>query len=128
MFTKMKLKDWLMLVGVIIIGFGWLLVDQIFLDETYQRFIALFILLLGLLFLQFAVNKPEYPIRYANTLTVICVTFIVLISVVMHVIIKHNFTSKSVLIWIVSGVMPYMSGGLYSITRKKVKNNEDGIV
>jgi hypothetical protein len=118
--TKMKLKDWLTLSGVIIIGFGWLLVDQVFLVETYQRFIALFIILLGLLFLQFVINKPENPFLYANTIALICVSFIVLISVVMHVIIKHDFASKLVLIWIVSGIMPFLSGGLYSLTRKKM--------
>jgi hypothetical protein len=120
MLTKLKIKDWISLAGTVIIGFGWLLVDQIFLVETYQRFIALFIILLGLFYLQFRVNKPEFPVRYANTLAIICVSFIVLVSVVMHLIIKHDFTSKSVMIWIVSGVMPYLSCGLYSLTRKKV--------
>jgi peptidoglycan/LPS O-acetylase OafA/YrhL len=118
LFSKFKIRDILSLCGVIVVGFGWLLVDQYFLAESYQRFIALFFILLGLLFLQFSINKPEDPIRYANTIALICVSFIVFVSVLMHVIIKHDFTSKSVLIWVVSGVMPYVAGGLYSLTRK----------
>jgi hypothetical protein len=30
-----KLKDYLTLMGIIVVGFGWLLIDQIFLPETY---------------------------------------------------------------------------------------------
>jgi hypothetical protein len=118
-FYPFKVKDWLTLAGVIVIGFGWLLIDQKILSEVYQRFIALFILLLGLFSLQFFVNKPTDTIRYANTLALTSVSFIVAVSIIMHVIIKHDFTFKSVSIWIIAGVIPYMSGFIYSLSRKK---------
>jgi hypothetical protein len=119
MFTKLKLKDWLTLFGVIVIVFGWLLIDQFFLAETFQRFIALFLIILGLFYLQFMIIKPESPIRYANTIAIICFSFIVATTFILHFIIKNDFTSKLVLMWIVSGVVPYFAGGLYSLTREK---------
>jgi apolipoprotein N-acyltransferase len=57
--SPLKLKGYLTLIGLVIIGFGWLLIDQIFLPEVYQRVIAFFILMFVLYYLQFAINKPD---------------------------------------------------------------------
>ena len=112
-FSPLKLKDCLTLTGLIIIGFGWLLIDQNFLPEVYQRFIAFLILIFTLYYLQFAFNKPNHSIHYANSIAIITVSFIVIVSIIMHVIINNNFTYKSILIWIISGLLPYISGYLY---------------
>jgi hypothetical protein len=37
----------------------------------------------------------------------------------MHVIITNDFTIKSVLIWIISGGLPYLAALLYKLTRGK---------
>jgi hypothetical protein len=117
--SPLKLKDYLTLIGLIIIGFGWLLIDQIFLPEVYQRFIAFFILIFILYYLQFAINKPVNVINYANSIALITVSFIVIISFIMHVIINNDFTYKSILIWVISGLLPYLTGFIYMKTKKK---------
>jgi hypothetical protein len=118
-FSPLKLKDYLSLVVLIIVGFGWLLIDQIVLPETYQRFIAFFILIFILYYFQFAINKPQQVIAYANSIAAITLAFIVIVSIVMHVIISHDFSFKSVLIWIVAGSLPYLTGLIYLKTRRK---------
>jgi hypothetical protein len=115
----LKLKDCLTLIGLIIIGFGWLLIDQMFLPEVYQRAIAFFILMFILYYFQFAINKPVNVMRYANSIAIIMVSFIVIVSVVMHVIVKNDFNYKSILIWIISGSLPYIAGSIYIKTKKK---------
>jgi sulfite exporter TauE/SafE len=122
-FSPLKLKDCLTLIGLIIIGFGWLLIDQIFLPEVYQRFIAFLILIFALYYLQFALNKPNHSIHYANSIAIITVSFIVIVSIIMHVIINNDFTYKSILIWIISGLLPYISGYLYMKTNIKRNTN-----
>jgi|GEM_PF-3358628 len=117
--SPLKLKDCLTLIGLIIIGFGWLLVDQIFLPEVYQRFIAFFILIFILYYFQFAINKPVNVINYANSIALITVSFIVIVSFIMHVIITNDFTYKSILIWVISGLLPYLTGFIYLKTKKK---------
>lgn len=117
-FHSLKLKDVITLAGLIIIGFGWLLIDQMLLSEAYQRFIAFFILIFALYYLQFSINKPERVFRYANSIALISLSFIVLVSLVMHVIINNDFTFKSVLIWIISGSLPYIVGFIYQKTKK----------
>jgi hypothetical protein len=117
-FHSLKLKDVITLAGLIIIGFGWLLIDQILLSESYQRFIAFFILIFTLFYLQFSINKPEHVFHYANSIALITLSFIVLVSLVMHVIINNDFTFKSVLIWIISGSVPYIVGFIYQKTKK----------
>jgi hypothetical protein len=74
--SPLKLKGYLTLIGLVIIGFGWLLIDQIFLPEVYQR-------------------------------------------VIMHVIIKNDFTYKSILIWVITAILPYAAGFIYIKTKKK---------
>lgn len=117
-FSPLKLKDFLSMVVLIVVGFGWLLIDQLVLHETYQRFVAFFILILVLYYFQFAINKPLQVIHYANTIAAITLAFIVIVSILMHVIINNDFSLKSVLIWILSGSLPYLSGYIYQKTRK----------
>ncbi len=117
-FQSLKLKDYTTLSGLIIIGFGWLLIDQMLLSESYQRFIAFFILIFALYYLQFSINKPDRVFRYANSIVLITLSFIVLVSLVMHVIINNDFSLKSVLVWIISGSLPYVVGFIYQKTKK----------
>ena len=116
--SPFKLKDCLTLIGLIIIGFGWLLIDQFFLPQVYQRVIAFFILMFILYYLQFAINKPINVMHYANSIAIITVSFIVIASLIMHVIINNDFNYKSILIWIITGVLPYTAGFIYIKTKK----------
>ena len=121
-FTPLKIKDILSLIGLIIIGFAWIMIDQIFLKQSSQRFIAFTILLILLFQIQFWINKPQKIWYYANTLSLILVLFVILSSVLMHVVIYHDFANKifhSILIWIITGIMPYLTGLIFMITRKK---------
>jgi hypothetical protein len=117
--SPLKFKDCLTLIGLITIGFGWLLIDQIFLTEVYQRVIAFFILMFVLYYLQFAINKPTIEMHYANSIAAITVSFIVIVSLIMHMFINNDFTYKTFLIWIISGLLPYISGFIYIKTKKK---------
>ena len=119
-FSPLKFKDWLTIAGLIIIGFGWILIDQIFLPEVYQRIIAFTILILALYYLQFAINKPIQVMQYANSIALVTVSFAVIISVIMHVIIHHDFTYKAILIWIITGLFPYISGFIYMKTKTNI--------
>lgn len=114
----LRLKDVVTLAGLIIVGFGWILIDQMLLSESYQRFIAFSILIFALYYLQFSINKPDRVFHYANSIALITLSFIVLTSLVMHIIINNDFTFKSVLIWIISGSLPYIVGFIYQKTRK----------
>jgi hypothetical protein len=116
---RLKLKDYLTLIVLITVGFGWLLIDQIFLPEVYQRVIAFFILMFVLYYLQFAINKPANVMYYASFIATFTVSFIVIVSFIMHVIINNDFTYKSILIWAISGLLPYLTGFIYMKTKKK---------
>jgi hypothetical protein len=89
--SPLKLKDILTLIGLIIVGFGWVLIDQIFLAEAYQRFIAFIILVFILCYLQFALNEPAKVIHYCNSIALITLSFAVIVSIIMHVIINKDF-------------------------------------
>jgi len=121
-FASLKTKDILSLIGLVVIGFVWILIDQEFIKESGQRFPAFIGLMVILLQLQFRINKPQKIWPYANMIAVLLVAFVVLSSFVMHVFIfkdfPHNF-GHSILIWIITGTMPYISGLIYVVLRKK---------
>jgi hypothetical protein len=118
-FSPLKLKDTLTLLGLIALGFGWLLIDQFFLTNTNQRFIAFIILIFILFYLQLVINTPINVIRYCNSIALITVSFAVIVSFIMHVIINNDFSYKSILIWLISGLLPYITGFFYIMTKKK---------
>lgn len=111
--SPLKLKDILTLIGLIILGFVWTLIDQIFLPESSQRFIAFIILVFILYYLQFALNNPINLIKYANTIVLIAISFAVIVSLIMHVIINNDLSYKSILIWLISVILPYVTGFIY---------------
>ena len=112
-FSPLKLKDILTLIGLIIIGFVWTLIDQIFLPESSQRYMAFIILIFILYYLQFALNNPIVVLKYANTIALITISFAVIVSLIMHVIINNDFSYKSIIIWLISGILPYVTGFIY---------------
>lgn len=118
-FSPLKLKDTLTLFGLIALGFGWLLIDQFFLTNTNQRFIAFIILIFILFYLQMIINKPISVIKYCNSIALITVSFAVIVSLIIHVIINNDFSYKSILIWLISGLLPYTTGFFYSKAKKK---------
>ena len=122
-FYPLKLQDYLLFLGVIILGFGWLLLDQLFFPETWQRIIAFVIVLFGLCLLLIRINNPIRPISYVNTFVVIALSVIICISIVIHVFIRHDFSWKSVLMWFISGITPYLAGITYVKIKKHDKVN-----
>ena len=114
--TTLYLKDILTLIGLFAVGFGWVLIDQYFLPEIYQRIIAFIIIILTLYWLQFIINKPnrKQVMPYANTIALITVFFAMVVSLIRHVIINHDFSCKSILIWVISAILPYVAGFIYS--------------
>ena len=117
--TKLYLKDILTLIGLYLVGFGWTLIDQYFLPEVYQRILAFILITLILFWLLFIINKPKrnQMMNYANTIVLITVSFTVLLSIILHVIINHDFTYKSILIWILSAIPHYVAGFIYKNSR-----------
>jgi hypothetical protein len=120
-FALLKTKDIISLVGLILIGFAWILVDQFFIKQSSHRFIAFAIVLIVLFYLLFFINKPLHVWHYANTFASILVIFVILCSVVMHVIIKHDFNQyvgHSLMLWCMIAALPYLAGFIYKLTRK----------
>jgi len=114
--SKLYLKDILTLIGLFIVGYGWILIDQYFFPEVYQRIIAFTVIVLMLYWLQFIINKPyrKEVLSYSNTIALITASFVVAISLIIDVIIKHDFSYKSILIWIISATLPYIAGYIYT--------------
>lgn len=115
---SLKLPDYLFIVAALVIGGIWLAVDQIFLDQVYQRFIALAVLLIAFFLVQIAIRKPAIPLQYITLVAVLFISLNILMSFIIHVLIQHNFTIKSVFIWIVAAGSPFLSLFIYNALRR----------
>lgn len=118
-FAPLKKKDMVTLIGLVIAGFAWIMTDQLFLKSSSHRFIAFIIVMILLFQAQFRLNKPLRIWYYANTLSSILLSVTVLLSIVMHVIIAHDFVSTLshiLLLWLITGLMPHVSAFIYAIT------------
>lgn len=121
-FAAPKLKDIITLILFVALCFLWILVDQIFLKEASQRFIALVVIVIGLFYLQFLVNKPNNTWKYANSLALILLLVSVALTLIMHLLVNHDLNTvykHAIMICVICAAMPYLAGILYSISRRK---------
>jgi hypothetical protein len=121
-FAPFKIKDFITLTITVVIGFAWVMISHYVLSQSSQRFLAFSVLIMLLLYFQFLINRPTHIWRYANTLSLILLLIVTLISIVMHVIIKNDLSSKILhllLICLITFIVPYLMALIYKITRKK---------
>ena len=121
-FAPFKIKDLITLTITIVIGFAWVMISHYVLSQSIQRFLTFSVLIMILLYLQYLINKPMLIWRYANTLSLILLIIVVLLSIVMHVIINNDLKSKIfhlLLICLITCTVPYVIALIYKITRKK---------
>ena len=118
-FSALRTRDVISLILFIVAGFGWILIDQHFFSETYQRIIALFLVIIILFFFQFLIHRPDRIVSYTNTLVFITVLFVLVMSVVMHIIIHHDYSYRGLIILGITAVTPYGSAGIYSLVIRR---------
>ena len=121
-FEQFKFKDFITLIISVIIGFTWVMISHYVLNQSSYRFIAFSVLIMLLLYFQYWINKPSKIWRYANSISLILLLFVILLSIIMHVIINNDLTSKILhllLLCFITGIMPYLIALIYMLTRKK---------
>ena len=118
-FSALRTRDVISLILFIVAGFGWILIDQHFFSETYQRIIALFLVIIILFFFQFLIHRPDRIVSYTNTLVFITVVFVLVMIVVMHIIIHHDYSHRGLIILGITAVTPYGSAGIYSLVIRR---------
>jgi hypothetical protein len=120
MFYKLKIKDWLYLSILVILTFIWIQYDQEILLYSSQRMLAFCILGIILMVLFFVLVHPIKPFLLANSMIIILVPLFIVLSIVLHVyVLKDGFQNKTIVLWIMTAGMIYLSGFLYKIIRKK---------
>jgi FtsH-binding integral membrane protein len=122
-FSSLKQKDILTLIGLVSVGFIYVfLISHQYISQFIYRISIFTVLCVALMYLQFWINKPKEIWKYANTIAVVILTVVVCMSLVMHVVIYDDFASKfkhSLLLWAISGLIPYVGGFIYSKAGKR---------
>lgn len=57
--------------------------------------------------------------NYPNSITAITVSLIIIVSLIMHVVINNDSTNRSILVLLITGVLPFAAGFTYIKTKKK---------
>ncbi|NQT27853.1 hypothetical protein HQ585_21020 [candidate division KSB1 bacterium] len=119
MFYRLKIKDWLYLLALVVLTYLWINYDQLIFAESGQRMIAFPILGLALMILFFFLVNPEKPLMLSNTMTVILIPLFIFLSLFLHVFLfKDGFQNKSIILWFMTAGMIYLSGWLYGLIRR----------
>jgi hypothetical protein len=121
-FEQLKFKDFITLISSVIISFTWVMISHSVLNQSSYRFIAFSVLIMLLLYLQYWINKPSKIWRYTNSISLILLLFVIMLSIIMHVIINNDLGRKILhllLLCLITCAMPYLIAFIYMLTRKK---------
>lgn len=122
MFYKLKLKDWFYLIVLMVFTYLWINYDQLIISNPNYRMIAFIMLGLILMVLFYFLVKPDKTWHLANTMTIILIPLFILLVVVLHIfILKDGFPKKSIVLWLFTAGMIYLSGLIYTLLHPKKK-------
>jgi len=123
-FATLRIKDFITLIGSVIIGFAWVMISHYVLNQSIHRFFAFSVLIMLLMYLQYWINKPSMIWQYANSISLILLLFVILLSFIIHVLVRNDLSSKIshlLLLCLITGLIPYLMAFIYTISRKKMK-------
>jgi hypothetical protein len=118
-FYRLSLRHYALLAGLFALLYSWVLIDQIFLPEVYQRLLALGVLALGLLTALFFIVGPPEPWKLSRHLSLLIGSATVLLTLVQHVLIRFDLTPRSLLILVIAFGWPFLAGLVYRISRRR---------
>lgn len=112
---------------ILMIAFGrlWIEYDQSFLPKQLLM-PAFLIILIAMMSAYFFIVKPKNVRRFALFLSFIVCIIVIVLSLLQHVILQHNFIlywKHSLVIWLFAIVVPNIIGFVYSKLKLNVKGN-----
>ena len=119
-FQKLTLVQWIGLVIVLGLGYGYVMFQHSFVPAGPIRTVLFAIVTLALYAGYFYFVKPEKKFALANLLAVIMGAAAALIILIQDIIIKHMMTPKFLIILGGAIGLPYLAAVLY---REKSKDN-----
>jgi hypothetical protein len=119
-FHKLSLNQYLLLILFIAIDGGWLLfvrfnlhVKRDLLPKLWQRMTVFCTLTVILITLLYVIIKPLKPLKLANTLAIIVIPASIVLSIIVHIIVYNDFSSRSVIMWGIILFMIYLGAFIY---------------
>jgi hypothetical protein len=113
---RLRGRDWLALVALIVIGRGWIAVDQAFLPQ--RALMPVFLALLVALMAGFFVCvRPAQPLALARTLAVTLGPLVAVLIVIQHVIVGFDLNYKHGIVLGSTLVVPFVVAGVYGLMR-----------
>ncbi len=113
-FMRLRTRDWVALVALVVVGRGWMAVDQELLPQRALMSIFL-VLLLALLMGFFAFVRPAQPFALARTLAVVLGPIVIVLIVIQHVIVRFDLSSKSGIVLGSTLVAPFVVAEFYRL-------------
>jgi hypothetical protein len=117
---RLSYRQYAILVGLFILIFAWILVDQFFFSLVIQRFIALSAVALSAIAAFFFIVKPSEPFRLANHLGALLGVLALVLAVIEHVVIRFDFSIRALLICVIAFVCPFPAALIYRLVKPAV--------
>ncbi|MDP4143085.1 MAG: hypothetical protein Q8936_01195 [Bacillota bacterium] len=122
MYYKLKLKEYLILLVLIVAGYIFTVSQKYYIPEKLRPFTLLIaVILIFICF--FYIVKPKTIFKLSRYLSLLCGLIIGIIIIIQHIIISFDITYKAGIIFIVTIVCPFISGLIYNLIVRR-KHNE----
>jgi hypothetical protein len=117
-FYKFKISQTIILIIIMLLCFGYILIDQFFIPENLRPIAFIIISILALLIF-FIIVKPDNSFQLSRTLSLILGIVDLIIIIIFHVIIIFNISYKNFIILGSGIIIPFLDGFLYNIFFKR---------
>ena len=117
---RLSFRQYSILLGLFVLIFAWVLVDQIFFPLVIQRFAALIFVALAAMTAFFFIVKPSEPFRLANHLGALLGVLALVLAVIEHVVIRFDFSIRAALICAIAFVCPFPAALIYRLVKPAV--------
>ncbi len=115
---KLSWKEQALLAIIVILDYLYVRIDQLFIAEQCRALAFALVLIFSLLIFFFFV-KPAQPYRLSRFLSLWLGIIALIIILITHVIITLNITIKALIIFIMSIIIPWLSGFIYKTLDRK---------
>ncbi len=100
----------------LLVNYGYIMVDQLFVPERIRPFAFMLVALLSF-FIFFIIIKPVKPYELSRLVSLVLGIIVIIMIVILHIIITFDISYKSFIVLIVTIAAPFISGFIYKILK-----------
>ncbi|MBN2520687.1 MAG: hypothetical protein JXB17_09300 [Bacteroidales bacterium] len=113
---KLKPIGYVYLFLGLLVNYGYIMVDQLFVPEKLRP-LALFLFALLSFLIFFIIIKPAKPYDLSRLISLITGVIVAIMIVILHIIITFDISYKALIVLGVTIITPFIAGFIYKLLK-----------